>query len=143
MTKLLNKRCLRIALGILSSLVLVIGATQPGFSQAKAKDTYIMKGSPLGGVKFEHKLHVDRIGADKCETCHHVSKPEKPLKAQQESCFDCHTKPPQAGMKTGLPAAFHNPLAQSGLCIDCHKKGTAQGQKVPVKCTDCHKKENV
>jgi len=111
------------------------GQTQP------TKDTFILKGNPMGGVKFEHKLHVARA-ANKCETCHHPSKAEKPLKAPQQACMDCHTKPPQAGMKTGLPAAFHNPTAQAGTCIDCHKRQDAAGKKAPVKCTECHKKEN-
>jgi hypothetical protein len=96
----------------------------------------------MGGVKFEHKLHVERA-AKKCETCHHASKPEKPAKAAQQACTDCHTKPVQAGMKTALQAAFHNPTAQSGSCINCHKQESAQGKKAPLKCADCHKKENV
>ena len=110
-------------------------------AQDQPPDTIILKGSPMGGVKFEHKLHVDRAGK-KCETCHHASKPEKPAKAAQEACMDCHTKPPQPGMKTGLPAAFHNPAAQAGTCIDCHKQMDAAGKKAPTKCMECHKKEN-
>ena len=114
----------------------------PALGEGQPQDTYILKGSPMGGVKFEHKLHVERAGK-KCDTCHHPSKSEKPLKAPQEACMDCHTKPPQPGMKTGLPAAFHNPTAQAGTCIDCHKQQDAAGKKAPLKCTDCHKRENV
>ena len=95
----------------------------------------------MGGVKFEHKLHVERVG-NRCETCHHPSKPEKPLKAPQEACMDCHTRPPQPGMKTGLPDAFHNPTAQAGTCIDCHKLQDAAGKNAPLRCTECHKQEN-
>jgi Class III cytochrome C family len=112
----------------------VLAADQP-------PDTIILKGSPMGGVKFEHKLHVARAD-NKCETCHHPSKPEKPAKAAQEPCMDCHTRPPQPGMKTGLPGAFHNPAAQSGTCIDCHKRALASGKKPPTKCLECHKREN-
>ncbi len=120
----------------------VLAPALPAWSQTQpTRDTFILKGSPMGAVKFEHKLHVARA-ANKCETCHHASKPEKPLKAPQEACMDCHTKPPQPGMKTGLPAAFHNPMAQAGTCIDCHKQQLAAGKKPPLKCTDCHKKEN-
>ena len=104
-------------------------------------DVYVLKGSPLGVVRFEHKLHQERT-AKKCETCHHASRPEKPAKAAQQSCFDCHTKPPQSGMKTARQGAFHNPTAQSGTCIDCHKMQNAQGKKSPTKCMECHKKEN-
>jgi hypothetical protein len=108
--------------------------------KVQAKDVYILRGSPIGPVKFEHKLHQERAG-NKCETCHHPSKPEKPATAAQQSCLECHTKPLQAGMKTGLQAAFHNPLAKNGTCIDCHKMQNAQGKNAPTKCTDCHKTE--
>lgn len=106
-----------------------------------SQDVFILRDSPLGVVKFEHKLHQERA-ANKCETCHHASRPEKPAKTAQQSCFDCHTKPPQSGMKTGRQGAFHSPTAQSGTCIDCHKMQNAQGKKAPTKCMECHKKEN-
>ena len=109
--------------------------------KAAPKDVAILKGAALGGVKFEHKLHVERAG-NKCATCHHASRPEKPGTAAQEGCLDCHTRPPAPGMKTGLPAAFHNAAAQAGACIDCHKAQNAQGKKAPTKCVDCHRKEN-
>lgn len=105
------------------------------------KDSYVLKGAPMGGVKLDHKAHV--AAADKkCETCHHASKPEKPSKAAQEACTDCHTTPTAAGMKTKRQAAFHDPTAKSGVCIDCHGKANAAGKKAPTKCADCHKKEN-
>jgi len=109
--------------------------------KAAPKDVALLKGGALAAVKFEHKLHVERAGK-KCETCHHASRPEKPGKSAQQSCLDCHTRPPAPGMKTGLPAAFHNAAAQAGTCIDCHKRENAQGKKAPTKCLDCHKKEN-
>ena len=98
----------------------------------------------MGGVKFNHKAHaVDQ--KVKCDTCHHASKPEKPLTSPQQACADCHTKTATPPMKTKLQAAFHNPTAQSGLCIDCHKEQIAKGKKAPApgKCAECHKKENV
>ena len=109
--------------------------------KAAPRDVAILKGAALGAVKFEHKLHAERAGK-KCETCHHASRPEKPGTVAQESCLNCHTRPPAAGMKTGLPAAFHNAAAQAGACIDCHKAENARGKKAPTKCLDCHKKEN-
>ncbi|MGB7623898.1 MAG: cytochrome c3 family protein [Terriglobia bacterium] len=105
------------------------------------RDVFILRDSPLGVVKFGHKLHQERA-ANKCETCHHTSKPEKSAKAAQQSCFDCHTKPPQPGMKTGRQGAFHTPTAQAGTCIDCHRAQNAQGKKAPTKCMECHTKEN-
>jgi Na+-translocating ferredoxin:NAD+ oxidoreductase RnfC subunit len=136
-----TKRLLLLILTALSSLLLVPGLTLQVFGQAKPKDTVILKGAPIGGVKFDHKAHsMTRKTA--CETCHHPSRPQKPAKEAQQACSECHTKPPQPGMKTGLQAAFHNPTAQSGTCIDCHKRENAKGKKAPSKCMDCHKKEN-
>jgi hypothetical protein len=111
-------------------------------AETKAPDTVILKGSPLGGVKFEHKLHTEERGI-KCETCHHPSKPQKPASAPQQACTDCHTKPATPPMKTATQGAFHNPTATAGTCIDCHKAEDAKGKKAPVKCMECHKKSNV
>lgn len=106
-----------------------------------AKDVLVLRGSPLGGVRLEHKLHADRAG-NTCDTCHHASRPEKPATAPQQACSDCHTKVAVSPMKTKYQAAFHNPTAQSGTCVGCHKAQNAKGKKAPVKCTECHKKEN-
>jgi Class III cytochrome C family len=142
MKKLLCKRTLLGSSIAVCGFLFIFGLAcpTPAQAQAKPKDSVVLPAA-MGGVKFEHKLHVDRA-EKKCDTCHHPSKPEKALKAPQEACADCHTKPTQAGMKTGLPAAFHNPLAKSGTCIDCHIKENASGKKAPVKCMDCHKKAN-
>ena len=95
----------------------------------------------MGGVRFEHKLHIARAG-NNCATCHHPSRPEKPASAPQQACSNCHTSVAAPPMKTKRQAAFHNPTAQSGTCIDCHKAESAKGKKPPLKCMDCHKKEN-
>jgi len=108
---------------------------------AKEPATIVLSGSPLGGVRFDHKAHAkDRH--IKCDTCHHASKPEKPMKAAQEKCQDCHTRVAVAPMKTKAQAAFHDPMARKGICVDCHEKSIAAGKKSPSKCADCHKKEN-
>ncbi len=113
--------------------------------QGKSPDTVLMrKGkSPLGGVKFNHKLHAE-LASTKCETCHHPSKPERPATAANQKCSDCHTMPAaKAPMKTNYQSAFHKPTGQAGLCVDCHKQENAKGKKAPVTCITCHKKENV
>jgi hypothetical protein len=102
----------------------------------------ILKGSPFGPVKFEHKLHAETRTGNKCETCHHPSKSQKPASEPQQACRDCHVKPAVAPMKTITQAAFHNPLAKAGTCIDCHLKENAAGKKAPTKCVECHKKSN-
>ena len=99
-----------------------------------------LKGPSMATVNFPHAAHLKVAG--KCEICHHASKPEKPLKSAQEVCTDCHTKPPAPPVSTGLQAAFHNPTATAGLCITCHKTENSRGKAAPVKCADCHKKDN-
>ena len=125
-------------------LAFTLATQHPSAQAAAAKepDTVILKGSPMGGVKFNHKTHA--ADKTKCVTCHHASKPEMPLKSAQQKCTDCHTKAVKAPMKTNTRAAFHDTTAKTGTCADCHKAEAAKGNtKVPAKCADCHKKENV
>jgi hypothetical protein len=113
-------------------------------AQEKAPTTTILKGSPMGGVKFDHAAHVKAAGGDaKCDTCHHASKPEKANTTAHQKCQDCHTKVATAPMKTKTQAAFHDPMAKKGTCVDCHVKNAAAAKKPPSKCNECHKKENV
>lgn len=123
---------------------LIIGVAAPRMDAqgaAKQPDTVILKGNPQGGVKFDHKGHVAR--KIECTTCHHPSKPEKPAKAKEQKCSDCHTKTAAAPMKTNIRSAFHDPMAKKGTCVDCHTKERAKNPKIPAKCAECHKKENV
>ena len=110
-------------------------------AQVKPPGVVILKGNPMGGVKFDHGVHA-KLAGDKCETCHHASKPEKAAKAAQENCQTCHTKTAAAPMKTNAKLAFHDNLAKAGTCINCHAKEAASGKKVPLKCLECHKKVN-
>ena len=118
------------------------GKTAVSETQKTPKDVMILRGSPLGAVKFDHKLH-SLAQNTKCETCHHPSRKEKPGAALQQACSDCHTKVAIAPMKTKRQAAFHNATAAAGTCIDCHKAENAMGKLTPVKCLGCHKKENI
>ena len=106
------------------------------------KDTYILKGNPMGGVKFMHSAHAKDRNV-KCETCHHASKPEKPAAAKNQACSECHSKTAAAPMKTTYKLAFHDATAKKGVCIDCHVAENAKGKKAPTKCTECHQKANV
>ncbi len=109
------------------------------WSQQAPSSPITLKGPSMAAVKFPHSAHMRVAG--KCEVCHHSSKPEKPLNSPQEACTDCHTKPPTPPVKVGLPAAFHNASATSGLCIKCHKTENLEGRAAPVKCAGCHKKD--
>ena len=112
------------------------------FAAETAPGTIVLKGAPMGGVKFDHKAHTGADRGAKCETCHHASKPEKALASAHQKCQDCHTTTAAAPMKTKAQAAFHNPTATAGVCIDCHKAENAKGKKAPTKCTECHQKVN-
>jgi hypothetical protein len=125
-----------LVLGFLIGPLLCGGA----LAQTAPTAPIVLKGAPIGAVKFDHTAHLKVAG--KCEICHHSSKPQKPLKASQEACTDCHTNPAAQPVTTKLQAAFHNPTATTGLCIDCHKTQNNQGKAAPVKCADCHKKTN-
>jgi hypothetical protein len=125
-----------------AALALLVGPTIANAQAPVAPKIVILKGSSLGGVKFNHEAHQTAVG-DKCDTCHHASKPEKAMKAKQEKCQTCHTTTVTAPMKTIAKLAFHDAMAKAGICVDCHLK--AKGKVVPAaaKCTDCHKKANV
>jgi Class III cytochrome C family len=111
-------------------------------AQEKPPTVVILKGSPMGGVKFDHAMHSKMPGV-KCENCHHPSKPQHPAKSAHEACPICHTKVATPPMTTNMQGAFHAAMAKSGTCIDCHLKENAAGKKAPTKCPECHKKENV
>lgn len=109
---------------------------RPAPQRPKGKVTLPAK---LGAVTFDHEAHAGKRKIA-CATCHHPSRPQKPLAAEQQACRDCHTLPATPPMKTSLQAAFHNPTAGTGTCIDCHRKQAAPA-KAPVKCAECHKKK--
>jgi hypothetical protein len=139
----MNRSCLHHALIVSSALALTFAVATPRVSgQApKEPDSVILKGAPMGGVKFEHRLHAkDR--QVKCQSCHHPSKAAKPAKSEHQKCTDCHTKVAAAPMKVNTRDAFHDAMAKKGLCVDCHATENGKGKKAPVKCLDCHKKEH-
>ena len=122
------------------SVLFLLIAVCSVWAQTPAQNTLLLKGPSMGAVKFPHAAHLKVAG--KCEVCHHASNSAKPLKLPQQACTDCHTKPPTPPVTTGLQAAFHNPKATAGLCITCHNTENSHGKAAPVKCADCHKKEN-
>lgn len=132
----------RALVSIAAAIVVTFGISAAAQAQEKAPGVVILKGNPMGGVKFDHAAH-QKAAANKCETCHHASKPQKPMKAAHQNCQDCHTKTATAPMKTTTKLAFHDAMAKKGICIDCHVKQNAAGKKAPTKCTECHQKANV
>jgi hypothetical protein len=92
-----------------------------------------------GAVTFDHKRHAEK--APDCATCHHESRPEKPLVAKQQACRECHTPQATPPMMTSLRNAFHDGKAAAGICVDCHRKAANTTPPAPAKCADCHKKD--
>jgi hypothetical protein len=130
-------------IAVILTLAVVFAISMPLFAANTAPDVIILKGNPMGGVKFNHALHSKDRSAGKCNTCHHAAKPEKKPTSATESCADCHTKTATAPMKTTYKLAFHDAMAKKGVCIDCHLAQNAKGKKAPTKCTECHQKANV
>jgi hypothetical protein len=91
-----------------------------------------------GRVVFYHAKHTERA---ECASCHHESKPEKPLASPRQKCGDCHTDPPGEGMKTTFRFAVHNTEERTGICYDCHKTEAEKGVETPARCADCHVRE--
>lgn len=91
-----------------------------------------------GTLVFSHAKHAEMA---ECVSCHHASKPEKPLESDHQKCDACHTDPPAAPLKTSLRNAFHNTEAREGTCYTCHKAKAAEGVEVPMRCVDCHPRE--
>lgn len=122
---------------------LALGAALPGRLAAQTTaepagpDTVVYT-PERGKVTFTHAAHAK---ASECKSCHHESRPEKPLTEARQKCGACHTEPATDPMKTGLRAAFHNTVERSGTCFDCHKKQLEAGKTVPSACRDCHKRE--
>lgn len=114
-------------------------AEKPAAQRPKGEITLPAK---LGDVTFDHEDHAGKRRIA-CTTCHHPSRPQKPLASENQACRDCHTMPAAPPMKTSLQAAFHDPKGGGGTCIDCHKKHAASTKdgSAPVKCLDCHKRK--
>jgi hypothetical protein len=91
--------------------------------QEMPKDVVILRGSPLGAVKFDHKLH-SLARNTKCETCHHPSRKEKPA-ATATGLLGLPHKVAIAPMKpaSGRVSQCHG----CATCINCHKAENAKG----------------
>lgn len=127
-----------------SALVLLAGVAVPRHLAAQVQstepagpDTVVFTPS-RGTVTFTHKKHAE---LSECVSCHHESRPEKPLASPRQKCSGCHTNPATEPMKTSLRAAFHDTVAKEGTCYSCHNKEAAAGKTVPQACADCHKRE--
>jgi hypothetical protein len=68
-------------LAVLIGLMLVMAVV--AYAAETAPGTVILKGAPMGGVKFDDKAHEGR--GVKCDTFHHAAKPEKAPKAAHEN----------------------------------------------------------
>lgn|GEM_PF-4783761 len=83
----------------------------------------------LPPVLFPHEKHVE-MGLAHCGNCHH--KDPKDVKG----CYTCHLHEPEEEKTPNYQNAHH------GLCHPCHKARNKGEEVPPVKCLNCHKKEN-
>ncbi|NJD18645.1 MAG: hypothetical protein FIA95_05090 [Gemmatimonadetes bacterium] len=125
-----------IAALILSGSALVPAALTAQTSTTTGPDSVVF--TRRGTLVFRHAKHAE---ATECVTCHHASKPEKPLASEHQKCTDCHTDPPTPPMTTTLRNAMHDTEAREGLCFSCHNKEAEKGAQVPQRCRDCHARE--
>jgi len=125
---------------VLGGALALSGSPASLTAQASPPDTVLLTGASLGGVKFAHASHRDMID---CSSCHHESRPENALTTEHQACTECHTKTPTPPMVTSVRDAFHNSTGKAGTCVDCHVTEAAAGKTVPLKCAECHKKENM
>ena len=133
-------------MGILRNAVLGVvlsaGCLLPGKVAAQAPepagpDTVVF--APIRGkVTFTHGAHAK---ANECGSCHHASRPEKPMTSPRQKCDGCHTEPATVPMKTDRRFAYHDTEARQGTCFNCHAKAADAGKQVPVACGDCHKRD--
>jgi hypothetical protein len=92
------------------------------------------------GVEFPHAAHV---GVGECAVCHHT---QEGLTAESEveveSCASCHLDPAEAETPNCTEMSTKkNPYHIQ--CVGCHKESMEANadMALPVKCTECHPKE--
>jgi hypothetical protein len=114
------------------AVLLMIGALVYKGQEAKEKYIYDAK---TGKVTFPHLKHQELTNND-CKVCHHEVTEGNPA----QTCSDCHKKIVQItplGEAMPLSKAFHT------KCIACHQKMVKEEKKAPVKCQECHIKEEI
>jgi hypothetical protein len=60
-------------------------------AEEEAPEVVILKGNPMGGVKFDRAAHAEQVG-DNGQTCPHRSRLGKALESEHRKCADCHKK---------------------------------------------------
>jgi hypothetical protein len=111
--------------GFLVVLMLMSGGA---LAQTAPTAPIVLKGAPMGAVTFDHTAHLKVAG--KCEVCHHASKPQKPLKAPQEACTDCHTNPATPPVTVKLQAAFHDSSATADCVLIVIRRKTQMARQL-------------
>lgn len=86
-------------------------------------------------VVFNHKAHVDSLGADQsCVKCHHMNVPGD----MQSGCWECHSD-----MNKVTDAFRHDwhssPTGADLSCSQCHESGQPKMASTAKSCDECHK----
>jgi hypothetical protein len=133
----------KVRLGLLGATIIALHvlpagrALAQGTQEPPGPDTIVLQ-NRRGAVTLTHRKHAAQT---QCSSCHHESKPEKPLAKARQKCSDCHTTPATEPVKTTLRMAFHDTQNNSGTCLSCHVKSNEAGKTAPVECSGCHKRE--
>ena len=103
-------------------------------SRATGMDTLYINGNRDDQyVKFPHQAHIEKLGKDSCNYCHHLNLPDEKL----SMCWECHSS-----MYAKVNFFRHDWHASSRganlRCNDCHKPGEARSVKSAKTCTSCH-----
>jgi len=99
-------------------------------AQKTVPDTVTLKQkeAKLPPVVFSHRSHAGSIG---CVICHHN---ESNLKTP-ERCRACHPDKIVKGKAMPAQQAFHK------QCQGCHKEKRNKATRAPMKCNECHRKQ--
>lgn len=122
-------------------LVLAVAALlapAPMHAQAGDRGPETVTFTRRGTLVYTHAKHAELA---ECVTCHHESRPERPLESEYQKCDACHTADPVPPMKTSLRNAYHDTETREGTCYTCHKAEADKGVDVPMRCIGCHPRE--
>jgi hypothetical protein len=110
-----------------------------------------LDGKKYKRVKFPHRKHATGLfyGEMTCQTCHHTQEDDD----SPVACNECHELDGDADEEKAKKRYVHakgldfpkEPDQEQVSCVSCHKAmnvlladGEREGEKAPVKCTQCH-----
>ncbi len=88
-------------------------------------------------VSFPHEEHINRVGKENCNKCHHYVLPNY----KSSNCWECHSSMYQR--VDFFKHDWHSSASGANLkCFDCHMRGVTKNSSSAKQCTDCHPSYN-